>query len=156
MQLFETEKDPIRANSAGNASETPSSKALASIKAAIPALAHDDAVAAASALMDAIPETRFEGIDVGSELLLQFQVVKALQSSLLDDTSVPANQRAQVANAVAGTLQAITVAQSKFYTSERFKRIEQALIKTMNAIDFPERLKVAFFGMYEKLNANAA
>lgn len=148
-KLFEIETAP--AAPAELTADKASAIALATIKLVLKDLTHQDTVAAVGELMALIPESQFEGIDVGRELLLQYQVVKLLQTKLLNDDDVPANQRAQVANAVSSTLQAITAAQGKTYSSERFKRIEAALVKVLNT--FPAELTASFFEQYEKINA---
>lgn len=93
-----------------------------------------------------LPAT-LEDLDLERELLQQFVRVKELQDTVLDDESVAANQKAQVASAVAATLQQLVKMQSDWNTSERLKEIESRLIKALNKVP-PEHLE-AFFAWYE-------
>jgi hypothetical protein len=73
-------------------------------------------------------------LNLEHELMLQFSRVKTLQQEILTDDEVPVNQRAQVANAVASTLQQLIKMQSEFSTAERFKAIEALMIKAMKKL----------------------
>lgn len=97
-----------------------------------------------------LPATSLSNMNLEQELVLQFFRVKELQSTVLNDTSVAANQQAQVANAVAQTLQHLVTMQSKFHTAERLKEIESRLIKTLNLM--PEKHVQEFFLWYEESN----
>src|SRR5574337_1158609 len=44
-------------------------------------------------------------LDLEDELMTQYVTIKTLQTDVLKDDETPANQKAQVANAVAGTLE---------------------------------------------------
>ena len=88
-------------------------------------------------------------MDMPSELMSQFQVVKDLQDSVINDSEVPANQRAQVAGAVASTLQQLVKMQSDFYTAERFRSIENLMIQYMKKLPLDEANR--FLDEYEKL-----
>ena len=94
-----------------------------------------------------LPSTKLKDMDLEKELVLQYHRVIALQTRVLEDTSTPANQLAQVSNAVAGTLQNLVSMQSKFHTSERFKEIESRLIKALNKL--PQGQMDEFFKWYE-------
>lgn len=74
-------------------------------------------------------------LDVEKELLEQFRVGKALLSAVInEDTN--GGQKAQVYNSVNSTLSQITANRTKLYDSERVKKLEQALVKTLQA--FPD------------------
>ena len=88
-------------------------------------------------------------MDMPSELVNQYQVVKDLQDSVISDDEVPANQRAQVAGAVASTLQQLVKMQSDFYTAERFRCIENLMIQYMKKLPLDEANR--FLDEYEKL-----
>ena len=81
-------------------------------------------------------------INLEHELMSQYAKVKKLQTDVLIDDSVPANQRAQVANAVASTLQLDLDRESKL------KLMEGCLIEAIKML--PEETKVAFFEEYER------
>lgn len=98
-----------------------------------------------------LPATTLLDMNMEEELILQFQAVRTLQNTILDDLSVPANQKAQVANSVASVLGSIADLQNKVYSSERFKRIETLLIRHLNKL--PEDVAAAFLEDYEQLVA---
>ncbi len=98
-----------------------------------------------------LPATTLLDMNMEEELILQFQAVRTLQNTILDDESVPANQKAQVANSVASVLGSIADLQNKVYSSERFKRIETLLIRHLNKL--PEEVAAAFLEDYEQLVA---
>lgn len=98
-----------------------------------------------------LPATTLLDMNMEEELILQFQAVRTLQNTILDDISVPANQKAQVANSVASVLGSIADLQNKVYSSERFKRIETLLIRHLNKL--PEEVAAAFLEDYEQLVA---
>lgn len=89
---------------------------------------------------------KLEDMDMERELVLQLRMSQALQTNIIDDDRVPANQKAQVMNSVASTIQQITKMQGEIYTSERLKRIESALIKQLN--QWPEDQTRTFFERY--------
>ena len=95
----------------------------------------------------ALPYNSLVDMDMERELILQFQAVRELQNAIIDDESVPANQKAQVANSVASVLGSIAELQNKIYSSERFKRIETLLIRHLNKL--PEDVAAAFLEDYE-------
>lgn len=96
-----------------------------------------------------LPEANLSDMDMPKELMEQFQKVKDLQEDVLNDDECPANQKAQVAGAVASTLQHLIKMQTDFYTSERFRCIENLMIKFMKRI--PLEQAEAFMAEYETL-----
>lgn len=94
-----------------------------------------------------LPATSLRGMDLERELVLQYLKVKALQDKVMTDEATPANQQAQVANAVVTTLQNLVTMQAKFHTSERLKEIEARLIKALNKV--PTQYLEEFFEWYE-------
>ena len=96
-----------------------------------------------------LPEQKLSDMDMPKELMDQFQVVKDLQSNVMTDAEVPANQRAQVAGAVASTLQQLVKMQTDFYTSERFRNIENLMIQYMKKL--PLETATEFLDEYEKI-----
>ena len=98
-----------------------------------------------------LPSTKLKEMDLEKELVLQYHKVVALQTRVLEDDRTPANQLAQVSNAVAGTLQNLVSMQSKFHTSERFKELENLMIKHMKTL--PKEVAEAFLDDYESLDA---
>ena len=97
----------------------------------------------------ALPATTLADMNMEEELILQFQSVRRLQGTILDDDNVPANQKAQVANSVASALSKLAELQLAVYSSERFKRIEGLLIRHLGRL--PEEAAAAFLEDYEAL-----
>lgn len=93
-----------------------------------------------------LPAT-LQDLDLERELLHQFVRVKELQEVVLDDDRVAANQKAQVASAVAATLQQLVKMQTDWNTSERLKEIEGRLIKAL--VKMPNEYLEDFFEWYE-------
>lgn len=96
-----------------------------------------------------LPPQTLASMNLEEELVRQFSTVKALQTSILDDDEVPANQRAQVAGQVASTLGQLVKMQSELHTAERFKAIESLMIKYMKRL--PLDVAEAFINDYEAL-----
>lgn len=96
-----------------------------------------------------LPATALADLDLEKELVMQFNTVKALQAGILSDKHVQANQKAQVANSTASTLSQLTRMQTDYYTAERLKAIETALIRMLRT--WPEDLTAKFFEEYEAL-----
>lgn len=96
-----------------------------------------------------LPVTKLSDMNLERELTLQFRAAQALQANVLDDDQIAANQKAQVMNSVASTLQALVKMQAEYYTPERLKKIENALVKLLN--EWPIEQTQAFFVRYEKL-----
>ena len=96
-----------------------------------------------------LPPHSLQDIDLTEELVLQFVRVKELQTESLSNEKVPANQKAQVANAVASTLGQLTKLQTELHTAERFKAIENLMIRYMKKL--PIDVVEAFIEEYERL-----
>lgn len=99
-----------------------------------------------------LPEDTLSSMDMPKELMAQFQRVKDLQDDVLNDDMTPANQKAQVAGQVASTLQQLIKMQTDFYNSERFRSIENLMIKFMKKM--PLETAREFLDEYENLGMN--
>ncbi len=97
-------------------------------------------------------ETSLSDMDMPKELIEQYRMVKQLQADVIDDDETPANQKAQVASTVASTLQQLTKMQTDFYTSERFRAIENLMIQYMKKL--PLKTAQDFLTDYEKVGDN--
>ena len=93
-----------------------------------------------------LPSTALRDMDLEKEMVLQYHRVVALQTRVLGDDRTPANQLAQVSNAVASTLQQLVTMQTKFHTSERLKEIEGRLIRALDKV--PKQYLEEFFEWY--------
>lgn len=103
-----------------------------------------------------LPPLTLKEMNLEKEMLLQYHGLRALQNQVLNDDDIPLNQRAQVANAVAGNLSKLADLQETLYSSERFKMVENLLIKTLNSL--PDEAAQAFLADYhlkiDKISGN--
>ena len=100
-------------------------------------------------IMKRLPPVELSKMNLEMELLLQFHTIRGLQNKVMDDDTIAVNQRAQVANAVASSLNRLAELQGEIYTSERFKMIEGALIRELNKL--PEETAERFLVNYEQI-----
>ena len=100
-------------------------------------------------ITEALPQGTLSSLDMEAELVLQYLATRALQSDVMDDESIPPSQKAQVANAVSACLSKLATLQAEVYSSERHKRIEGALIRSLALL--PEEAASEFLGEYEKV-----
>lgn len=112
-------------------------------------LSEDELLLMRAEIDNLLPPQSMANMNMEQELVLQFKAVKRLQLDVIDDKDTPANQRAQVANAVAATLGQLVKMQADFYTSERFKAIEALMIRAMKTMPRPQAEK--FISEYEAL-----
>ena len=96
-----------------------------------------------------LPAIELSKLNLENETLLQFHVIRELQADVFSDQDVPANQRAQVANAVASSLKALADMQVALYSSERYKDIENLMIRTLDML--PEAQAETFLIEYARL-----
>lgn len=100
-------------------------------------------------ILKRLPPTKLSEMNLEHELLIQFYTLRGLQSEVMDDDTVPVNQRAQVGNAVGSILNRMTELQNKLYESETFKMLEGAMIRQMKKL--PEELAEKFLAEYEEI-----
>lgn len=100
-------------------------------------------------ILQNLPPTELDKFNMEQELLLQYHCVRELQNDVISDETIPVNQRAQVANSVASVLNKIAELQVGVYTSERFKNIENLMVRTLSKL--PEDLAAEFIDQYEKM-----
>lgn len=96
-----------------------------------------------------LPATQLSDMNLETEMLLQYHTLRELQADVIGIDDVPANQKAQVANTVTASLNKLTDMQEGLYTAERFKAIENLLIRTLSKL--PENLAEAFLKDYRKV-----
>lgn len=97
----------------------------------------------------ALPPLQLSHLNLEEEMLLQYHTLRELQGDVMGDGEVPVNQRAQVANSVASTLKSLGDMQVELYSSERFKDIENLLVRTLDKM--PEDLAAEFLTGYEEM-----
>lgn len=95
-----------------------------------------------------LPPMELEKMNLEQEMLLQLHTIRGVQNEIMDDEEIPPNQKAQVATAVAQSLNKLAEMQIALYSSERFKKIENILIRTLTKL--PEDLAMEFLTQYEK------
>ena len=100
-----------------------------------------------------LPAKHLRDVNLERELILQHQATLELQNQVMSDSDVPANQRAQVANAVASILQQLIKLQETVHTTERLKRIEGKLIEALNGL--PKEQQESFLAVYEEVLGDA-
>lgn len=96
-----------------------------------------------------LPSDSLASMNLEGELVRQYRKVLKLQEDVLNDDTIPANQRSQVAGQVASTLQHLIKMQTEFHTAERFKEIENLMIKHMRKL--PKDVAEAFLDDYAKV-----
>ena len=114
-------------------------------------LSHDDLRALRDRINAMLPDESLSGMDMTTELMNQYRRVLKLQRDCMEDLEVPPNQKAQVAAQVKSTLGDLVRMQTEFYTSERFRSIENLLIKYMKTL--PIEMAKTFLAEYERLGA---
>ena len=98
-------------------------------------------------ILQALPPTALKDMNLEKEMLLQFHALRELQTDVLRDEDVPLNQRAQVAGAVSSVLTKLSDRQIDIYRSERFKQIENLLIRELTRL--PEESQKSFLDQYK-------
>lgn len=96
-----------------------------------------------------LPSLELSNMNLEEEMLLQYHTLRELQGLVMDDVDVPVNQRAQVANSVASTLKSLGDMQIALYSAERFKQVENALIRNLDKL--PEEVAAEFLDVYAKI-----
>lgn len=95
-----------------------------------------------------LTEISLKDVNLTKELMIQLKKAKILQEEAGKDRDTPFNQRAQVQNSLNATMQSLAKLQATVYSSERNKRLEMALAKTLK--EFPA-LQEAFLTRYTEL-----
>ena len=95
-----------------------------------------------------LPSPQMADIDLEAETVRQFQTVQALQTKVVAGNDEP-NKKASVIQACAVALQMLAKMQSDVFTSERYKRIENLMIKHLKLL--PQETAEAFLADYERL-----
>ena len=99
-----------------------------------------------------LPPTELSKMNMEEEVVLQYRAIRELQTDIIGEETIPANQKAQVANAVASSLNKLAEMQNSLYSSERFKTIENIMIRMLSKL--PEDVAAEFLSEYEKAIIN--
>jgi hypothetical protein len=97
----------------------------------------------------ALPARNLADLDLETEIVVQYQQTKALQAAVINDSGVPANQRAQDANSCAAVLEKLMKMRTELHTAERIKTIEQILIRALKLL--PQEAALQFLDEYERM-----
>lgn len=88
-------------------------------------------------------------LDLPRETMVQLQKAKLLQAAAsAKDAKVPVNQQAQVQNSIAAIITSLAKVQMELYTSERYKRIQAAVVRVVK--ELPKDKQDMFFDLLEK------
>ena len=80
-----------------------------------------------------LPPMQMRSLNLEEEVVLQFMTVKSLQAATLAGNE-EANKKASVANACASALQSLVKMQVELHDAERFKKIENLMIKYIKTL----------------------
>jgi hypothetical protein len=103
----------------------------------------------ATRLASRLPEKSIRSLNLEEELMTQYQRVLDLQSEVIHDSDIPANQRAQVAGQVASVLQQLIKLQEDLDLQTTLRNMEAALIESLQLL--PEDAQKQYFEGYEEL-----
>jgi hypothetical protein len=95
-----------------------------------------------------LPPMSMAELNLEEEVVRQFMTVKALQATTLEGNE-EGNKKAAVVNACAAALQQLAKLQIEIHTAERFKKIENLLIKHLKLL--PKEAAEAFLSAYAEL-----
>lgn len=136
--------DPFKATTASKAPERPTHH----LQIDLSGLEVDQLLELRLRLDNLLPVRSLRDMNLERELVLQVQALQTLQMRVMSDDTVPANQQAQVANALSAALSNLIKLQSDIHNSERLKIIESVLIETVKTLPMDAQEK--FFDEYER------
>lgn len=96
-----------------------------------------------------LPAMTLESFDMEKNMLRQYHLMTEFQSEVMKDMLTPANQKAQLVNAISSLLRTLADMQVALYSAERFKDVENLMIKILSTL--PEKEAEAFLENYERL-----
>lgn len=106
-----------------------------------------------------LPPRTISDINMEEELLLQLASLRALSNKIAnvgsedgEGSGVPLNQRAQLANSITSVLKSLIDRQVEVFSSERFKRIENLLVRHLRRQS--SEFAKAFLDEYEQIIVN--
>jgi hypothetical protein len=94
-----------------------------------------------------LPATSLKQMNLEEEIMLQLHNVRALQTDVQDDDLIPLNQRVAAMKSVTDSLNRLAELQDKIYSSERFKSVENMMIRALMLL--PEETARHFLDQYE-------
>lgn len=114
-------------------------------------LTEPDLVALLDRVQARLPPAKLSNLDLEEELVTQLSRAKSLQTQVLEDNDIPANQKAQVMNTVGSVIGDIIRMQERLYNAERFKAIEAMLLDSLRML--PKAQAEAFIEEYAKMGS---
>jgi len=85
-------------------------------------------------LAEVLPSQTLLDVNLEHELLNLLRTGQQLMTRVLSDDDVPANQKAQVINSLASTVDQLVKLQNSVYDSERVKRLEYVFTKALKSL----------------------
>jgi hypothetical protein len=81
-----------------------------------------------------LPARGLRDMDLAKELVIQVLALQVMQQKALEDEDTPVNQLAQAANSLSAALINLVKLQNDVYSSERFKKVEDVLIRLVQGM----------------------
>lgn len=100
-----------------------------------------------------LPSDALKDLNLEEELVSQYRKTKDLMDEVLGDMDTPANQKAQVCNAVVSTLGQLVKLQEDLRKEQTLKIMESCLVEAIKTL--PEPVKNEFFAEYERMATKA-
>lgn len=104
-------------------------------------------------IFDRLPSDAIADLNLEEELVSQYRKTKGLMDEVLSDMDTPANQKAQVCNAVVSTLGQLVKLQEDLRKEQTLKVMESCLVEAIKTL--PEPVKNEFFAEYERMATKA-
>ena len=104
-------------------------------------------------ILDRLPSDAIADLNLEEELVSQYRKTKGLMDEVLSDMDTPANQKAQVCNAVVSTLGQLVKLQEDLRKEQTLKVMESCLVEAIKTL--PEPVKNEFFAEYERMATKA-
>lgn len=95
-----------------------------------------------------LPARNLRDMDLAKELVIQVQALQVMQQKAIESEDTPVNQLAQAANSLSAALVNLVKLQNDVYSSERFKKVEDVLIKLIQGLSLEHQEE--FITAYEE------
>lgn len=129
--------------------DTPFSKPTHVLQVDVSSMPLDQLLELRNRIEQHLPAKDLSDMDLKRELVLQVLALQQLQASVISDDAVAPNQKSQVANSLSSALSTLVKIQGDVNTSERFKKLEAALVGSISLL--PLEAQRAFIEEYEKI-----
>jgi len=129
--------------------DTPFSKPTHHLQVDLSAMPLDELLELRNQIEQRLPAKDLKDLNLSRELVLQVLALQSLQNKVLMDDETPANQQAQVANALSGALTTLVKLQADVFKTERVKQLEAIFVDAINSL--PEEAKHEAIARYTEL-----